>query len=240
MPEKRNVPILVGHLLEYHPVVERLRGCWKSRSWATLFYLYSQRVNLGQIRPDENALWSFGPHDVSVALFLLGRDAGDPVSAQGKLLPPAGHRRRRFPQHDLRLRRDGPCADVLARPAQGASASPWWALGRWLCSTICSRARSSRIYDKGVNRPPGVSLLRRKPHDSRGRHLHSPAAERGAADRAVPAFPPGGPRRGKSAGPITPTECASCGCSTPRPVRWPREAPPSPPVAPESEHTRCT
>ena len=81
--EKRNVPILVGHLLEYHPVVERLKEMLEKRELGDLYYLYSQRVNLGQIRPDENALWSFGPHDVSVALFLLG-EMPVTLSAQGK------------------------------------------------------------------------------------------------------------------------------------------------------------
>jgi predicted dehydrogenase len=66
------VPLLAGHLLEYHPVVERLRQLVTEGALGDLYYLYSQRVNLGQVRPDENALWSFGPHDVSVALFLLG------------------------------------------------------------------------------------------------------------------------------------------------------------------------
>jgi len=81
--EKRNVPILVGHLLEYHPVVERLKEMLEKRELGDLYYLYSQRVNLGQIRPDENALWSFGPHDVSVALYLLG-EMPVTLSAQGK------------------------------------------------------------------------------------------------------------------------------------------------------------
>ncbi|HZE74881.1 MAG TPA: Gfo/Idh/MocA family oxidoreductase [Gemmatimonadales bacterium] len=78
----RGVPVLAGHLLEYHPVVEQLRHLITERSLGELYYLYSQRVNLGQIRPDENALWSFGPHDVSVALFLLG-DVPCSVAAQG-------------------------------------------------------------------------------------------------------------------------------------------------------------
>ena len=82
LAELRAVPLLVGHLLEYHPVVERLRAMIEDKSLGDLFYLYSQRVNLGQVRPDENALWSFGPHDVSVALFLLG-EAPVTVSAQG-------------------------------------------------------------------------------------------------------------------------------------------------------------
>jgi predicted dehydrogenase len=79
---KRGVPVLAGHLLEYHPVVEYLRGLITGGQLGNVYYLYSQRVNLGQVRPDENALWSFGPHDVSVALFLLGATPRT-VAAQG-------------------------------------------------------------------------------------------------------------------------------------------------------------
>jgi predicted dehydrogenase len=70
---KAGVPVMVGHLLEYHPVVERLREMIAAGTLGQIYYLYGQRVNLGQVRPDENALWSLGPHDVSVALFLLGQ-----------------------------------------------------------------------------------------------------------------------------------------------------------------------
>ena len=66
------VPVLAGHLLVYHPAVERLRALVQGGELGKIYYLYGLRVNLGQIRADENALWSFGPHDVSVALFLLG------------------------------------------------------------------------------------------------------------------------------------------------------------------------
>lgn len=79
----RGVPVLAGHLLAYHPVVERLRQLVTEGALGNLYYLYSQRVNLGQVRPDENALWSFGPHDVSVALFLLG-DCPRSVAALGR------------------------------------------------------------------------------------------------------------------------------------------------------------
>ncbi|HWP36081.1 MAG TPA: Gfo/Idh/MocA family oxidoreductase [Gemmatimonadales bacterium] len=78
----RGVPVLAGHLLLFHPAVERLRAMLRQGELGTLFYLYSQRVNLGQVRPDENALWSFGPHDVSVAMYLLGQQPVR-VSAQG-------------------------------------------------------------------------------------------------------------------------------------------------------------
>jgi predicted dehydrogenase len=80
--DRRRVPLLAGHLLEYHPVVEYLRGLITGGRLGSVYYLYSHRVNLGQVRPDENALWSFGPHDISVALFLLG-DFPRTVAAQG-------------------------------------------------------------------------------------------------------------------------------------------------------------
>jgi predicted dehydrogenase len=80
--EAHHVPVVVGHLLLFHPAVERLRAMLAGGELGQLYYLYSQRVNLGQVRPDENALWSFGPHDVSVALHLA--DAFPVrVSAQG-------------------------------------------------------------------------------------------------------------------------------------------------------------
>ena len=80
---ERKVPVLAGHLLVYHPAVERLRTLVQSGELGKVFYLYGLRVNLGQVRQDENALWSFGPHDVSVALYVLG-EAPVRVAAQGK------------------------------------------------------------------------------------------------------------------------------------------------------------
>ncbi len=78
----RGVPVLAGHLLLFHPAVERLRALIDSGELGRLYYLYGLRVNLGQVRADENALWSFGPHDVSVALYLLG-ESPVRVAAQG-------------------------------------------------------------------------------------------------------------------------------------------------------------
>jgi predicted dehydrogenase len=79
---RHGVPALVGHLLEFHPVVDRLRTMVREGALGEVHYLYSQRLNLGQVRPDENALWSLGPHDISVALFLMG-EAPVSVTAQG-------------------------------------------------------------------------------------------------------------------------------------------------------------
>jgi predicted dehydrogenase len=79
----RKVPVLSGHLLLFHPAVEALRALVQSGEMGKVYYLYGLRVNLGQVRADENALWSFGPHDVSVALYLLG-EAPVRVAAQGR------------------------------------------------------------------------------------------------------------------------------------------------------------
>ena len=80
---EKKVPVLAGHLLVFHAAVERLRTLVQGGELGKIFYLYGLRVNLGQVRQDENALWSFGPHDVSVALHLLG-EAPVRVAAQGK------------------------------------------------------------------------------------------------------------------------------------------------------------
>lgn len=80
---ERKVPVLAGHLLIFHAAVERLRNLVQGGELGKVFYLYSLRVNLGQVRQDENALWSFGPHDVSVTLHLLG-ETPVRVAAQGK------------------------------------------------------------------------------------------------------------------------------------------------------------
>jgi len=70
---ERGRVLMVGHLLVYHPAVEKLRQLLRAGDLGDIHYLYAQRVNLGKIRQDENALWSFGPHDVSVILDLLGQ-----------------------------------------------------------------------------------------------------------------------------------------------------------------------
>jgi predicted dehydrogenase len=66
--------LMVGHLLEYHPGVERLKELIDSGELGDVRYLYSNRLNLGVLRPDENALWSLGAHDVSVILRLAGEE----------------------------------------------------------------------------------------------------------------------------------------------------------------------
>jgi len=74
--------LMTGHLLLYHPAILMLKELIRSGDLGEIYYLYSQRVNLGVIRKDENALWSFAPHDLSVMLYLLEEDPVS-VSARG-------------------------------------------------------------------------------------------------------------------------------------------------------------
>jgi predicted dehydrogenase len=66
--------LMVGHLLEYHPGVRALAQLIEGGELGELRYIYSNRLNLGQLRADENALWSLGAHDVSVILSLVGEE----------------------------------------------------------------------------------------------------------------------------------------------------------------------
>jgi predicted dehydrogenase len=75
--------LMVGHLLEYHPGVTRLKELVDSGELGDVHYVYSNRLNLGKLRADENALWSLGAHDVSVVLRLLDEEPSD-VEAHGE------------------------------------------------------------------------------------------------------------------------------------------------------------
>jgi UDP-2-acetamido-3-amino-2,3-dideoxy-glucuronate N-acetyltransferase len=74
--------LMVGHILEYHPAVTELRRLVKSGELGRIQYIYSSRLNLGKVRTEENILWSFAPHDISVILSLLG-EAPTRVAAHG-------------------------------------------------------------------------------------------------------------------------------------------------------------
>jgi predicted dehydrogenase len=75
--------LMVGHLLEYHPGVLRLKEIADSGELGEIRYIYSNRLNLGVLREEENALWSLGAHDVSVLLALAGEEPYE-VEARGE------------------------------------------------------------------------------------------------------------------------------------------------------------
>jgi hypothetical protein len=74
--------LMVGHLLWYHPAVLKLRDLIRQGELGRIRYIYSNRLNLGKIRREENILWSFAPHDISVILGLLD-ELPNVVQAQG-------------------------------------------------------------------------------------------------------------------------------------------------------------
>ncbi len=75
--------LMVGHLMEYHPSLLRLKEYVQNNELGDVHYIYSARVNLGRVRREENALWSFAPHDISMVTFLL-EDEPILVSAVGQ------------------------------------------------------------------------------------------------------------------------------------------------------------
>jgi UDP-2-acetamido-3-amino-2,3-dideoxy-glucuronate N-acetyltransferase len=79
--EKRKI-LMVGHLLEYHPAIAKLKEIVNKGELGKINYIYSNRLNLGKLRTEENVLWSFAPHDISVILLLLG-EMPKMVSAHG-------------------------------------------------------------------------------------------------------------------------------------------------------------
>lgn len=66
--------LMVGHLLQYHPVFNAIKGMVISGELGRINYIYSHRLNLGKIRREENILWSFAPHDISMILSIAGED----------------------------------------------------------------------------------------------------------------------------------------------------------------------
>ena len=82
LARERGRILMVGHLLQYHPAVLELQRLVNSGELGKIHYIYSSRLNLGKLRTEENILWSFAPHDISVILFLLG-EAPIRVAAHG-------------------------------------------------------------------------------------------------------------------------------------------------------------
>lgn len=63
--------LMVGHILQYHPAILKLKELVSAGELGRIRYIYSSRLNLGKLRAEENILWSFAPHDISAVLYLL-------------------------------------------------------------------------------------------------------------------------------------------------------------------------
>jgi UDP-2-acetamido-3-amino-2,3-dideoxy-glucuronate N-acetyltransferase len=82
LAEDNNKILMVGHILEYHPGIVKLKQMVSDGELGKINYIYSSRLNLGKFRTEENILWSFAPHDISVILGLLNEMPKE-VSAHG-------------------------------------------------------------------------------------------------------------------------------------------------------------
>lgn len=69
--ERENRILMVGHILQYHPAIKKLKELTVSGELGKIQYIYSNRLNIGKLRTEENILWSFAPHDISVILMLM-------------------------------------------------------------------------------------------------------------------------------------------------------------------------
>lgn len=83
LARSRSKILMVGHILLYHPAVKKLREVIQKGELGKILYCYSSRLNMGLVRTEENVLWSFAPHDISVLLHLLGEEPVD-VQAEGQ------------------------------------------------------------------------------------------------------------------------------------------------------------
>lgn len=82
LAQARHQVLMVGHLMLYHPCLIRIREMVRSGLLGEVCYTYNSRLNLGQVREGENALWSLAPHDISMILYVLGETPMS-VSAHG-------------------------------------------------------------------------------------------------------------------------------------------------------------
>jgi len=71
LARKRHLKLMVGHILHYHPAVRKIKDMVFSGEVGRIYYLFSNRLNIGKIRTEENILWSFAPHDISLVLSIV-------------------------------------------------------------------------------------------------------------------------------------------------------------------------
>lgn len=86
--KRRSKILMVGHLLRYHPATRAIEDLLESGELGRLEYVYSNRLSMGRIRQEENALWSFAPHDISLILMLMRQVPIQVTAVGGSYLQP--------------------------------------------------------------------------------------------------------------------------------------------------------
>jgi len=134
--------LMVGHLLQYHPAFLKLKELLRDGELGRLHYVYSNRVNLGKIRREEDVLWSFAPHDISMILSLVGQEPSH-VHATGSYYL---HERVADVTMTQLAFAGGERAHVFVswlHPFKEQKLWSWWARQAWRCSMTASRGRAS-------------------------------------------------------------------------------------------------
>lgn len=75
--------LMVGHILRYHPAIIKLKELIDGGVLGDIYYIYSNRLNIGKLRTEENILWSFAPHDISVILYLVNMEPTEIIAYGG-------------------------------------------------------------------------------------------------------------------------------------------------------------
>ncbi len=88
LAKTQNQVLFVGHILHYHTAIQTIKNMIQKGELGQLQYIYSNRLNLGKIRREENILWSFAPHDISVILSLVGEEPSEVNSNGSNILNP--------------------------------------------------------------------------------------------------------------------------------------------------------
>ena len=88
LAKQQGLVLFVGHILHYHTAIQTLKKMIQKGDLGKLQYIYSNRLNLGKIRKEENILWSFAPHDISVILSLVGEEPSEISSSGSNILQP--------------------------------------------------------------------------------------------------------------------------------------------------------
>jgi len=86
--KENNVKMMVGHLLQYHPIFMYLLSLIRSGDLGNLRYLYSNRLSFGKVRSEEDVVWSFAPHDISMILSIVGEEPSKVNVISAKMLQP--------------------------------------------------------------------------------------------------------------------------------------------------------
>jgi UDP-2-acetamido-3-amino-2,3-dideoxy-glucuronate N-acetyltransferase len=150
---------MVGHVLEYHPVVLRMRDLIEAGELGPIHYIYSNRLNLGRVRHEENILWSFAPHDISVVLLLLGRMPLRASASGGSYLQPG--------VVDVTVTNllfaDGVRAHIFVSWLHPFKEQKFVVIGqrRMMMFDDLSRETKLRVYEGGIEWVDGVPLARK-------------------------------------------------------------------------------